>query len=83
MKIHVANSIKNEAGLKNKILRIALLLSVFVIVFLAHLLYFKHAGQGCGSAPWFQKYMGKQEYFMGASYALSFSQYTRKLYRPF
>lgn len=62
-----------EGELKTKISRIAALLAVFVIVFLMHLLYFKFARQECGSAPWFQKYMGKQEYFIGASYALSFA----------
>jgi hypothetical protein len=59
--------------LKTKISRIAVLLIVFVIVFLIHLLYFRFVKQNCGSAPWFQKYVGKQEYFIGVSYALSFA----------
>lgn len=72
-KAHVVNSMSNEGGLKTKISRAAVLLAVFVIVFLTHLLYFKFARQECENVPWFQKYMGKQEYFIGASYALSFA----------
>lgn len=59
--------------MRNKIVKIIILLVVFVTIFLLHLLYFRLTEGGCGSTPWVRKYINEQEYFLGISYALSFA----------
>ena len=59
----------------NKIKKIVVIVTVFILVFMTHLLYFKIklAKKPCESIAWFQEYIKGQEYFLGLSYALSFA----------
>lgn len=59
----------------NKIKKIVVIVTVFILVFMTHLLYFKIklAEEPCKSIAWFQEYIKGREYFLGLSYALSFA----------
>ena len=59
----------------NKIKKIVVIVTVFILVFMTHLLYFKIklTEEPCESIAWFQEYIKGQEYFLGLSYALSFA----------
>lgn len=63
----IMHKMKNKAG------KIAVLFSVFIIIFILHLLIYKIVEGNCGSNGWFQKYINDQEYFLSISYALSFA----------
>lgn len=56
-----------------KLKNILIFISCFVIVFMLHLSYFKLTEERCGSMGWFQRYVKEENYFLGISYALSFS----------
>ncbi len=57
----------------NKIKKVAILLAIFIAVFMSHLLYLKMTETSCAGGAWFQKYIKEQNYFLGISYALSFA----------
>lgn len=57
----------------NRLKKKVILLAIFVIAVILHLLYFKLTEERCGSIGWFQRYVLEQEYFLGISYALSFT----------
>ncbi|PIP20294.1 MAG: hypothetical protein COX40_05490 [Candidatus Omnitrophica bacterium CG23_combo_of_CG06-09_8_20_14_all_40_11] len=59
--------------MKNKIKKITILLTAFLIVSILHLLYFKISEGNCGGVGWFSKYIEDKEYFLGISYGLSFA----------
>ena len=59
--------------MENKIKKIIIPLTTFVIVFILHISYFKITESSCAGSEWFQKYIKEQEYFLGISYALSFA----------
>lgn len=59
--------------MENKVKKIIIPLTIFVIVFILHILYFKIAESSCAGNAWFQKYINEKEYFLGISYALSFA----------
>jgi hypothetical protein len=58
---------------KNKVRKVSITLATFIIIFILHIFYFKVTEGGCGGTSWLQKYIKEQEYFLGASYALSFA----------
>lgn len=55
--------------MSDRVKKIIMPFCVFCVVFILHLLYFKLACVGNG---WLTKYLSEQEYFLGASYGLSF-----------
>ena len=57
----------------DKVKKTIMPLATFITVFMLHLLYFKLTEGACGTISWFQKYIREQEYFLGISYALSFT----------
>ncbi len=57
----------------NKVKKIIIPLVTFVILILLHLSYFKLTESSCAGTAWFQKYIKEREYFLGISYALSFT----------
>jgi len=57
----------------NKLKKKLLLLTIFIIALSLHLAYFKVTEEHCASIGWFQRYVLEQEYFVGFSYALSFT----------
>lgn len=63
---------KHNTKMANKVKKIIILLTVFINVFILHLIYFKFSEGTCGGIGWFRKYIREQEYFLGISYALSF-----------
>lgn len=65
----------NTFKMVNKIRKTIVILIVFITVFILHLLYFKFKlpKETCGGPFWFQEYIKGQEYFLGISYALSFT----------
>lgn len=59
--------------MKDRVRKVSIILVTFIIVFILHILYFKLTEGNCGGTPWLKKYIKEQEYFLAASYALSFA----------
>lgn len=54
-------------------MRAIIIISFFMIIFGAHLLYFKLSADTCAGGFWLERYLREQEYFIGISYGLSFA----------